>query len=56
MKFKVYEDVAGQYRWKLIAGNGEVIAQGEGYTRRRDAKRAVRALRLTVWMAPVVDD
>lgn len=30
--------------WHAKAGNGEIIAQGEGYTRRADAERAARHL------------
>ena len=33
MKFRVYKDRAGEYRWRLLAANGQVIATpGEGYT------------------------
>lgn len=31
-KFEVYEDKSGEYRWRLKATNGEIIATGEGYT------------------------
>lgn len=38
----VYEDAAGEYRWRLVAGNGEIIADsGEGYATRWNATRAV---------------
>ena len=30
-KFEVYKDKAGEFRFRLKAGNGEVIATGEGY-------------------------
>ena len=37
----VYQDKAGAWRWKRVAGNGEIIAtSGEGYTRLADAERA----------------
>ncbi len=40
-KFEVYEDSAGEWRWRGIAGNGEIIADSsEGYTRKYDAERA----------------
>ena len=38
-RFEVFEDAAGEYRWRLVAGNEEVVAQSEGYTRRHDAQR-----------------
>lgn len=38
----VYQDAAGEWRWKLVAANGRIMADsGEGYTRRRDAYRAL---------------
>lgn len=37
----VYQDSAGGWRWKRVAGNGEIIADsGESYTRMADAERA----------------
>jgi uncharacterized protein YegP (UPF0339 family) len=30
-KVEVYEDKAGKYRFRLKAGNGEVVATGEAY-------------------------
>ena len=40
--FEVYRDGAGQWRWRLVHRNGNILADsGEGYTRRNDAKRAV---------------
>ncbi|MCD2199462.1 DUF1508 domain-containing protein [Halobacterium sp. KA-4] len=40
--FEVFEDEGGEYRWRLVHDNGNVIADsGEGYTRRRDAERAI---------------
>ena len=30
-KFEVYQDKAGEYRFRLKARNGEIIAVGEGY-------------------------
>jgi uncharacterized protein YegP (UPF0339 family) len=32
-KFEVYQDKAGEYRWRLVAPNGKSIADsGEGYS------------------------
>jgi uncharacterized protein YegP (UPF0339 family) len=42
-RFDVYEDHAGEWRWRLLAPNGRSVAiSGEGYTRERDAHRAVK--------------
>lgn len=37
---RVYRDTEGEFRWAGIAGNGEIVAQGEAHTRREDALRA----------------
>jgi uncharacterized protein YegP (UPF0339 family) len=29
--FEVYEDKAGRFRFRLKAGNGEIVAVGEAY-------------------------
>lgn len=47
-RFDVYQDKAGAYRWRLVAANGRIIAQGEAHTRERDAWRAVETVKATV--------
>jgi uncharacterized protein YegP (UPF0339 family) len=42
-KFVIYQDRAGKYRWRLIAGNGEKVASsGEAFVSRFNAARATR--------------
>lgn len=36
----IYEDDAGEWRWRAVAGNGETVASGEGHRDPRDAERA----------------
>jgi len=44
--FEIYEDSAGEYRWRLVHRNGNILADGgEGYSRYNDASRAVDRLR-----------
>lgn len=38
---EVYRDDAGQWRWRLQAANGKILASGEGHTREADAQRAL---------------
>jgi uncharacterized protein YegP (UPF0339 family) len=41
-QFEIYEDNAGDYRWRLVASNGELIADsGQGYSRKARAEDAV---------------
>lgn len=41
-------DDSVEWRWRLYARNGEIIASGEGFTRRKDALRAVAAVKRVV--------
>jgi len=42
-RFKLYEDNLGQWRWKFVAKNGEVIAvSSESYAEKRDAKKSIQ--------------
>lgn len=36
-RIEIREDTAGEFRWHRVAGNNEVIAQGEGYVTRSGA-------------------
>ena len=50
-RFEVYESMKNPnapHRWRLYARNGEIIASGEGYTTKKDAERAVRAVKRAV--------
>jgi uncharacterized protein YegP (UPF0339 family) len=40
--FQVFRDSRGDYRWRLVAGNGRIIADsGEGYASRFNVKRSI---------------
>ncbi len=40
----IYQDANGEYRFRVVAGNGEIVASGESYKTRADAKRGRDAL------------
>lgn len=44
-KFELYEDVNSQFRFRLIAPNGEIIAVSEGYSSKQNAKKGIRAVK-----------
>ena len=44
-KFELYEDKAGKYRFRLKAGNGEVIASSEAYNSKASAKNGIESVR-----------
>lgn len=44
--FEIYQDTAGEWRWRLLHRNGNVLADGgEGYSRRGNARRAINTIR-----------
>lgn len=47
-RFEVYQDKKKGWRFRLIAANGRIIAQGEAHTREADAWRAVEVVKKTI--------
>jgi len=44
--FELYEDSAGQYRWRLRHANGNIIADsGEGYASKQKAKQGIESVK-----------
>jgi uncharacterized protein len=43
-KFEVIQDETGTYGWSLKAGNGHVVASGEGYDTKAAAIKATQAV------------
>lgn len=52
-KFELYKDKKGEFRWRLIATNGQVIATGEGYTTKESAKNGIESVKKNAPAAPV---
>jgi uncharacterized protein len=45
-KFELYKDAKGEYRWRLIASNGQTIATGgEGYKAKESAKAGIESVK-----------
>jgi uncharacterized protein len=55
-KFKLYKDVKGEYRWKLVAGNGETVATSEGYKSKDSAKGGIESVKKNAATAPVEEE
>ena len=54
--FEVYEDGAGDYRWRLVHRNGNIIADGaEGYSDKRDAENGLESVKRNAPGAHVID-
>jgi len=54
-KFEVYKDKAGEFRFRLKAGNGEIIATSEGYTAKASCLKGIESVKANAAGA-VVDD
>ena len=56
MKFEIYADAGGNYRWRLVASNGQNIASsGESFDSKSNARRAAENVRDNVGKADVVE-
>lgn len=54
-KFELYSDRSGGYRFRLKAGNGEVIATSESYTTKAAAENGIDSVKRNAPDAEVVD-
>lgn len=54
-KFEVFKDKQGEYRFRLKARNGEIIATGEGYVAKASCLNGVESVRKNAPEAPVVE-
>lgn len=43
-KFEIYQSSNGEYRFRLKAGNAEIIATSEGYTSKASAKNGIESV------------
>lgn len=44
--FELYEDNASEWRWRLVAPNGNIIGDsGEGYASKQGAKRGIESVK-----------
>jgi uncharacterized protein YegP (UPF0339 family) len=54
--FELYVDKAGEYRWRLVHSNGNIIADsGEGYTTKDNAENGIESVKENAPSAPVED-
>lgn len=43
-KYELYQDKAGEFRFRLKAGNGEIIGKSEGYKAKASAKKGIASI------------
>ena len=53
-KFELYKDAKGEFRWRLVAPNGQTIAtSGEGYKSKDSAKAGIESVKKNAATAAV---
>ena len=55
-KFEVYEDKAGEFRFRLKATNGQIIAVSEGYKAKASCMNGIESVKTNAPEAPVVEE
>lgn len=54
-KFELYKDTAGKFRFRLKAGNGEVIAASQAYETKAAAESGIKSVQANAAEAKVDD-
>ena len=55
-KFEVYQDKAGEYRFRLTATNGQIIAVSEGYKQKDSCMNGIDSVKRNVEDAETVEE
>ena len=55
-KFEVYEDKAGEFRFRLKATNGQIIAVSEGYKAKASCMNGIESVKKNAPEADVVEE
>ena len=53
-KYELYQDKAGEFRFRLKAANGENIGKSEGYKAKASAKKGIASIAKNAPDAPIV--
>lgn len=54
-KFEIYKDKAGEFRFRLKASNGQIIAASEGYIKKDSCKNGIESVKKNAVDAPVIE-
>ncbi|MDR1807113.1 MAG: DUF1508 domain-containing protein [Propionibacteriaceae bacterium] len=54
-KFEIYPDAKGEYRFRLKAGNGEVVATGQAYASKAGAIEGAKAVQRAAAAATITE-
>ena len=54
-KFEIYKDKKGEFRFRLIAANGQVIATSEGYASKASCLKGIESVKKNAPNTDVVE-
>jgi len=55
-KFEIYTDKAGEFRFRLKAGNGQIIAVSEGYASKASCENGIESVKKNAVDADIVEE
>ena len=55
-KFELYQDKAGEFRFRLKAANGEIIAASQGYSSKSGCQNGIDSVKRNAPDAEIVDE
>ena len=55
MRFEIFKDTAREFRFRLVAKNGRIIAQSEGYKTRAGVRGGIKSVQNNAPYAVVID-
>lgn len=55
-KFEIYTDKAGEFRFRLKATNGQIVAVSEGYTSMKNCENGIESVKKNAVDAEVVEE
>ena len=54
-RFEIFKDVVGKFRFRLIAQNGEIIAESQGYESKEGCQKGIASVRENASKAEIKD-
>jgi len=56
-KFEIYQDAIGDYRWRFLASNGNILAEsGQGFNNRANCEHSIILLKQQVSNALISEE
>ena len=56
MTFTIHKDAAGEFRFRIVATNGNILASSQGYSAKASARAAIDRIKADAADADVIDE